>query len=584
MEAKTVCAHCGVTNEGRPLACESCGEDPRVQGRYRLEGELGRGGSGVTWRARREPGGDPVCLKELRWASMGSLDDERRFAREGQLLEGLDHPAIPKHHGAFAWGEGRSHALFIAQELVVGDNLEVERRARGYTFEETLEAGAELADVLAYLHERSPPVVHRDIKPSNVMRRVDGKLVLIDFGAARVGGLGNPQVSVAGTFGYMAPEQIRGEAGPSVDIYGLGMTLGVLCAGGAPEDLLDGMNRPDFGRIVGLRADLRQLLESMCAIDATQRPTAVAVARRCRQMVSGPPRAIAAKQSVVTSRPEPARKKDGRALVVVFGAICVIGGTAATMLTMGGSSPPSIELSARVEVIAEPMVAMAARAARVTEEVAALAEAPVVTPVDAFQESLAGCGRGDGNACSEVATAYSQGRGVAASRIETRKYFGKACDLGNMEGCASYGHMLLKGDGGPTDWAAALPPLERACASGSDDPCISVGAIYAGGESGAKADRPKALGIFEGLCAKGVRPACENIDAMVGNNWGLPASGAFRIEALTRLCDGKSGAACLRLGDAYARGSGVKKDATRAREVYTRGCDFGAKPACEKMR
>src|SRR5690606_33700606 len=121
---------------------------------------------------------------------------------------------------------------------------------------------------------------HRDIKPSNIMRRVDGRLLLIDFGAARLAGLGQSQVSVAGTFGYMAPEQIRGEAGPPADIYGLGMTLAVLLSGAAPEDLLGPDNRPAFSRIAGLRSDVRELLEAMCAIDPAARPSASEVARR----------------------------------------------------------------------------------------------------------------------------------------------------------------------------------------------------------------------------------------------------------------------------------------------------------------
>jgi|GEM_PF-2575156 len=623
MEATTVCAHCGKKSDGRPLVCEGCGEDPRVQGRYRLEGELGRGGSGVTWRARREPGGEPVCLKELRWASMGSLDDERRFAREGQLLEALDHPAIPKHHGAFAWGEGRSHALFIAQELVVGDNLEVERRSRGYTMKETLAAGAELADVLVYLHERHPPVVHRDIKPSNVMRRVDGQLVLIDFGAARVSGLGNSQVSVAGTFGYMAPEQIRGEAGPAVDIYGLGMTLAVLSAGGDPEDLLDANNRPDFARIANLRGDLRQLFEVMCAVDPARRPSAAEVARRCREMMRGPRSVQEPRAASRPASPAPARKKSGAGLVIVVVAVLVVGGIFASTLTMVGDLmkevpiqqvAPAVALaSVPIEAAPDPIVA-AIPAPVPAEPVASSDPLPQAVEgcavlakesscdmlVDATRTMrervvalpgwpaplIGGCTRGVASACYNTAIIYSQGIGVPESRIETRKYFAKACDLGNTESCGSYGNMLIKGDGGAIDWKAALPVVTKACNAGDNQSCINVGVIYASehGEAGALSDRPKALSVFEGLCAKGEHVACQNLEGMVGQTWGLPAGGQGRIDALTRLCNARVGTACLRLGDAYARGTGIKKDAAKALEVYTRGCDVGSQAACKKMK
>jgi TPR repeat protein len=145
--------------------------------------------------------------------------------------------------------------------------------------------------------------------------------------------------------------------------------------------------------------------------------------------------------------------------------------------------------------------------------------------------------------------------------------------------------MLIKGAGGKEDWKAALPPMEKACDASDHDACLSVGAIFAEGK-GAKIDRPRALSIFDGLCQEQkMKTACDNIDAMLGNNWGIPGSGAGRVEALERLCEHRSGVACEKLGDDYARGrGGVKRDLARAQELYTAGCDIGERSACKKMK
>ncbi len=212
-------------------------------------------------------------------------------------------------------------------------------------------------------------------------------------------------------------------------------------------------------------------------------------------------------------------------------------------------------------------------------------DAPKVTTTPGWPVQLvSGCDAGSVRGCATLALVHAQGLGVPQSRIEPRKAYGKACTLGDLGACNSYGHMLLKGDGGPSDWKAALPPLEKACAADDRDACLSVGAIYAEGKFGAKIDRPKALAIFVDLCKHDQKLACDNVDAMIGNDWGLPTNATARVAMLTELCDLGSGAACMRLGDAFARGRGAPKDAAQAKTHYTRACDRGIKAACEKLR
>lgn len=637
MEAKTICAHCGTLTPGRPLTCPQCGNDPRVAGRYRLEDVLGKGGQGVAWRARREPVGEPVCLKELRWATMGSLEDERRFTREGELLSGLSHPAIPQHHGAFAWGEGRAHALYIAQELVVGENLETERRRRGYELKEVVAIGREVAAVLDYLHARRPPVVHRDIKPSNLMRRVDGMIVLVDFGAARLIGLGGAsQVSVAGTFGFMAPEQIRGEAGAPSDIYGLGMTLLVLLAGGEPEALLDEMNRPAPKRVRGLSAELEALLVEMVAARPDDRPSAKEVARRLATLGDGragrrAPSPASAVSTPVAGPEEPKTTPRRASALVALSSMLMIAGIGAAAFSIGSNAQSESDAMERARLEQEQTLAEAETRRVVAEQEAREREAllgampdegpkAVVkaepTPAEQVAADLARCRAGESRrcegvmdavrrkvevpgwpeplrevceakvpeACQQMALVFAQGvGGVEPSRIETRRYFEASCELNHLEGCGSAGRMAMKGDGGKADGDAAAVHFERACSGGNKDSCVNLGAVLAEGLAGAKRDRVRALRIFAELCGDKQRLGCENAEAMIGNGWGLE-SGKERLASFERMCEQRVGLACFKAAALFASGTGgARREPERARTLYTRGCDLGHRESCNKL-
>lgn len=273
-----ICIDCeGETTD--PHSCERCGAAPHLDGRYEIEAVLGRGANGTTYRARELATDQLFAVKELLVRSIESLDAIENFEREADVLRQLDHVGVPDYHEHFHVEQRGTLAMYIVQELIVGRPLS-ERLAEGCCDrKEAFELAAEVAKILRYLHSLSPPVVHRDIKPSNLMERRRGGIVLIDFGTVldAVAHVDDGAISMAGTVGFMAPEQMVGRAGPASDIYALGMTIVALLTGEAQERL----GPPDLDAL-SLPREARVLLKEMLARQADVRPTAAEVAQRAR--------------------------------------------------------------------------------------------------------------------------------------------------------------------------------------------------------------------------------------------------------------------------------------------------------------
>ena len=195
--------------------------------RYRIVGALGRGGMGTTYEAEDVETGDRVALKALSMKALADWKSLELFEREARVLEQLDHPNIPRFIDTLSV-EGEGAAFFIVQELVEGQSL-AQRVEAGWRPDEAQVRGLAraLLETLVYLHGLNPPVIHRDIKPQNVLMRPSGHPALVDFGSVKDAGRGEGSFAstVVGTYGYMAPEQLRGRATPSSDLYALGTTL-----------------------------------------------------------------------------------------------------------------------------------------------------------------------------------------------------------------------------------------------------------------------------------------------------------------------------------------------------------------------
>ena len=207
-----------------------------LQKRYLIERLIGGGGMGMVYLARDQRlANRPCAIKEM---VDHFIDPQQRieaneyFAREADTLAQLKHNAIPAISDRF--DDQNRH--YLVMEYVEGRDLEQELAARGGPLPEGLviDIARQLCDVLAYLHGLTPPIVYRDMKPSNVMLTSRGRVVLVDFGIARLF-KAQRKGTMIGTLGFAPPEQYQGVADPRGDIYSLGATLHYVTTGRDPE-------------------------------------------------------------------------------------------------------------------------------------------------------------------------------------------------------------------------------------------------------------------------------------------------------------------------------------------------------------
>jgi hypothetical protein len=241
--------------------------EERLAGRYVVLGELDRGGNAVTYEAEDTQTGKRVALKKLDLRALEEWKGLELFEREAAVLAQLEHPAIPRYIANHQIDTPEGPAFLIAQELAPGKSLE-EWLAGGWkpTEADVSDVATQVLSVLDYLHARTPPVFHRDLKPQNLVRDDKGRIAVVDFGAVRAAANATMRggSTVAGTFGYMAPEQLRGQASAASDLYGLGATLVHLLAGRSPDRLPQTRLRFDLSGLPvspPLRRWLERLLE-----------------------------------------------------------------------------------------------------------------------------------------------------------------------------------------------------------------------------------------------------------------------------------------------------------------------------------
>ncbi|MEO3805926.1 serine/threonine-protein kinase [Nonomuraea sp. B1E8] len=330
----------------------------KIAGRYRVLQTLGQGGMGTVWLAHDELLDRHVAVKALLLPeSLTAAEREealQRATREAMAAAQLRHPNIITVHDVLT----HNGLPTIVMEMLKGRDLKDAVAAEGpWTPERVAALGLRVLDALSAAHAHG--IQHRDVKPANVFLTDDGRVVLTDFGIARLEDQATITESglLVGSPGYIAPERLRGErGGPASDLWSLGATLYSAIEGQAPYTgtspmavLRDALTRPP--RPPERAGRLGPVLMHLLAREPHQRPDARLTAHLLRQVAEGgqgaaPPSGpmtapLSGFPSGPPSGPLTVPRKSGRRGPVLIGAglVAAVAAVAATVALLPRSAP-----------------------------------------------------------------------------------------------------------------------------------------------------------------------------------------------------------------------------------------------------
>ncbi|HBP20250.1 MAG TPA: hypothetical protein DEA08_20980 [Planctomycetes bacterium] len=509
-----------------------------IDERFELQGELGRGGMGVVFRAFDRTLNRPVALKAVIEERL-SPERRERFRREGQVTAALSHPHVLRVHAA---GDHQGRP-YLAYELVEGART-YEEALPGASREQVLTWVRDAARGLGAAHARG--IVHRDVKPENLLVDSSGLVKVADFGLAlavdseRLTKTG----AILGTPQFMAPELFAGKGhqavGPATDVWALGVLLYWSLAQAFPFEgasMLELAAQIASGEPIPLRQRDRELpraLESVCAKALAKEPErrygdGDAFADELDRFLRG--EAISA--SGVRRTSARGRKGLGLALVagaavaILLGAALLFDPQARVRVEASPARTPSARPSAPPATPGEGPAANRRRRPRPTPQPSAkrpptlddvisfvgknvvgdvTKDKPGVTEFqtgELFRQGqdwkemrrlyVKAAGLGNVAAVRRLAEGHLYGRnGMQVDLDQAVRWLRRGVELGHVQSMRELGVMLWRGQGVPQDAPAGLALLEPCAAAGDADAARALANLLQKGAPGVPAN-PEAV-------------------------------------------------------------------------------------------
>lgn len=219
-------------------------------GKYAITRKIGEGGMASVYEGIHEKLGTKVAFKVLSPLLARDPQLRQRFENEANFMASLNHPNITRVLDI----EEQDETLVIVMELIEGEGLDDRVKRTGpLSNTEVKVIFTQVLNAFEYAHSKG--IVHRDIKPANIFIDKYNQVKILDFGIAKIFGLGNEMTQTGtqmGTPVYMSPEQVRGEKSIDhrSDIYSLGITLYFLLSGKAPYESTEDSSFEIFTKIV----------------------------------------------------------------------------------------------------------------------------------------------------------------------------------------------------------------------------------------------------------------------------------------------------------------------------------------------
>ncbi len=233
-----------------------------IDGKYKILNEIGHGGMSTVYLAINERANKTWAVKEVRKTSTNNYEVIRAgLLAETNILKRLRHPNLPSIIDVI----DSKDTFLIVMDYIEGKDLQKRLRNGPQPWQQVVDWGIQLCDVLDYLHSQNPPIIYRDMKPANIILKPEGnygRVMLLDFGTAReYKGGALSDTTCLGTRGYAAPEQYggQGQTDARSDIYTLGATLYHLVTGHMPDE-------PPHNRMIPIRQWDPKLPEGLEAI------------------------------------------------------------------------------------------------------------------------------------------------------------------------------------------------------------------------------------------------------------------------------------------------------------------------------